>query len=275
MRAIRILALDLDGTILRSDYSISSRTRNAVKHAAESGLTIALIAGRAPPDMDRFSRLLGLHQKRGYLVSNNGAIIQESRTGEIVHETRMEAKTALAICDLADAEGFPVQMYEDEIMYISRRSEYSDCDQRLTGVRQVVVENFRAMVKEGCYKLIIPGHSAILAHVENIVRTFLGETITLFTSRPNFLEILPQDTNKGTSLAKIAEIMGVSAEETMAIGNSMHDAAMIRKAGIGVAMANADPRLKSIAAMVTELTNDEDGAAQFIETYFRDGGSKQ
>jgi len=272
MKPIRILAMDLDDTLLCSDLSISRRTRNAIHRAGEAGATVVLSSGRVSGAMDQFSRMLELHERPGYLVSNNGALIQESHTGAIVHESRMDAPTALAVCDLAHAEGFPVQMYEDDLMYISRRNEYSDYDQRLTGIRQVVVENFRAMVKEGCYKLIIPGDPMILSHLEKIVRTFMGDTITLFTSRPYFLEVLPRNTNKGTALAKIAEILGASAEETMAIGDSMNDEAMIRWAGIGVAMANGDERLKIIADVVTSSSNDNDGVAEVIEKYFSDKG---
>jgi hypothetical protein len=130
------------------------------------------------------------------------------------------------------------------------------------------------MVNEGCYKLIIPGDPEILAHVESIIRSYLGEKITLFTSRPYFLEIMSRDTNKGAALAKIAEILGVDAEEALAIGDSMNDEAMIRWAGIGVAMANADERIKNIANHVSDYSNDEDGVAEVIEKYFFGKGNQ-
>jgi len=264
----RLLALDLDDTLLRSDLSISYRTRNVIKHIEQTGVVIVLASGRIPEAMYQFSRLLGLHKKPGYLICNNGALIQESLTGQIVYETRIDALTALAVCDLAHAEGFPVQMYDDDIMYVSRQNEYSGYDQKLTGLRQVVVENFRAMVGAGCHKLIIPGDPMLLSPLESLIRSYLGTEITLFTSRPYFLEIMPKDTNKGTALAKVAELVGVSAEETMAIGDSLNDEAMIRWAGMGVAMANADERVKDIAKLVTDRTNNDDGVAELIENYF-------
>ena len=268
MTPIRILAMDLDDTLLRSNLSISKRTKNAINRTMAAGVTIVLSSGRISYTMERFSRFLGLHEKPAYIVSNNGALIQESHTGNIVHESRMDERTALAVCDLAEAEGFPVQMYDNDVMYISRRNEYSDRDQERTGIRQVVVENFRAMVKDGCHKLIIPGDPALIPNMEKIIRTYMGDTITVFTSRPYFLEVLPKNTDKGTSLIRIAEILGVSAKETMAIGDSMNDEAMIRWAGIGVAMANSDERIKSIADVVTDYTNDDDGVAEVIEKYF-------
>jgi len=268
MMPIRILALDIDDTLLRSDLSISYKTRHAIKSTEEAGVTVVLASGRIPEAMDHCSRLLGLHKRPGYLVSNNGAIIQESHTGKTVYETRMDQETALAVCDLADAEDFPVQMYDGDIMFVSRENEYSGMDLRYIGIRQVVVQNFRAMVNEGCYKLIIPGDPQILQAIEKLIRVYLGKKITLFTSRPYILELIPKDTDKGTALAKIAEIHRVSASEVMAIGDSMNDEAMIRWAGVGVAMANADDRIKDIAKIVTDRTNDEDGVAEIIEKYF-------
>ncbi|MCL2318874.1 MAG: Cof-type HAD-IIB family hydrolase [Treponema sp.] len=264
---IRLLALDLDDTLLRSDLSISHRTRKAIKRVLAAGITVVLASGRIPQAMDRFSRLLGLDKRASYLISNNGALVQESQTGNIVHEARLEPRMALAVYNLADAEGFAVQMYEGGTMYVSRKNEYSTIDQKLTGLHQVVVENFRDLIGKGCYKLIIPGDPMLLVPLESLLRTYLGKYITLFTSRPYFLEIIPPATDKGTALAKIAEILGVKADETMAIGDSMNDEAMIRWAGTGVAMANADDRIKSIADLVAEHTNEEDGVAEIIDRY--------
>ena len=268
MNKLRILALDLDDTLLRSDLSISAHTRNVIRSTEEIGLTIVLTSGRIPETMDRYVRFLGLHERPGYLISNNGSLITESHTETIVHEELVDQQTLLAICDLADSEGFPLQMYADNITYISRKNEYSDMDEQLTGLRQVVVENFRDLAGFGCHKLIIPGEPVHLANVEKIIRSSLGENISIFTSRKYFLQISPGETNKGTALAKIAGILSVSADETMAIGDSMNDEAMIRWAGIGVAMANGSEQLKSIANIVSEKTNDQDGVAQIIEEYF-------
>ncbi|MDR2477922.1 MAG: Cof-type HAD-IIB family hydrolase [Treponema sp.] len=267
MNPVRLLALDLDDTLLRSDLTISYRTRNAIKRAESAGVTVVLASGRIPAAMEQFAKLLGMHRRPGFLICNNGTIIQESHTGNITHEVRLEAGNALIAFDLADAEGFPVQIYEDDIMYVSRRNEFTEYDQKLTGLRQVVVENFRAMVRGGCHKLLIPGDPALLNPLEKLVRAYLGDDITLFTSKPYFLEILPSRTDKGSALAKIAGFLGVKREETLAIGDSMNDEAMLRWAGTGVAMANGDERIKNIAALVTERTNDDDGVAEIIENY--------
>jgi Cof subfamily protein (haloacid dehalogenase superfamily) len=267
MGKFRLVALDLDDTLLRSDLSISFRTRNAIRRAMQEGVSIALASGRVPQALDSFAKILGLHKKDGYLICSNGTIITESHTGKIVYETWVPVNAALAAFDLADAEGFPVQLYDNDVMYISRRNEYTSYDQKLTGLRQVVVSNFRSMVEAGAHKLIIPGDPMILKPLEDILRTYLDTEISLFTSKPYFLEILPPNVDKGSALAFIAEKLNVPREEVFAIGDSMNDEAMLRWAGCGVAMANSDLRIKNIAALITEHSNDDDGVAEVIERY--------
>ena len=259
--------MDMDDTLLRSDFTISYRTRNAIKKAESLGVTVVLASGRSPEEMDKFSKILGLHKHPGYLVSDNGALIQESNTGKTVHEARIEPDIALTVCDLAGAEGFPVQALGNNVMYITRKTEYSDYDQKLTGVRQEVVENFRTVIGDGCHKLIVPGDPMLLSPLESLLQTYLDNDITLFSGRPYYLEILPPQTNKGAAVSKIAEILGVKREEVLAIGDSGTDEAMILWAGLGVCMINGDERIKSVARLITENSNDDDGVADIIDRY--------
>ena len=271
MNGIRLLALDLDDTLLRRDLSISYRTRRVLKKAEASGITVVLASGRAPLAMERYARELDLHKRPGFLVCNNGTTIQKSDSGEFVYEARLPADAALAVYDLVDAEGLPVQVYEDDIIYVSRRNEFADQDQKLTGFRQVVVENFRAMIAAGRQKLVIPGDPMLLRPLEIILKTYIGDRVTIFTSKPYFLEILPPATGKGEALAIVAAQLGVKREEILAVGDSMNDESMIRWAGVGVAMRNGDERIKAIAAFVTARTNEEDGVADLVERHLLGG----
>jgi Cof subfamily protein (haloacid dehalogenase superfamily) len=238
-----------------------------IKKAEAAGVTVVLASGRIPAAMERYTAFLGMHKKPGYLICNNGALIQESHAGNIIYEASIAAETALFAFSLADAEGFAVQIYEKDIMYVSRHNEFTGYDQKLTGLRQVVVEKFQTMLEGGCHKLLIPGDPALLVPLQSLFRTYLGDEVTLFTSKPYFLEILPASTDKGTALEKVAGFLGIPREEALAIGDSMNDEAMIRWAGVGVAMVNGDERIKSIADVVTERTNDDDGVAEIIEKY--------
>ena len=267
MSVVRLLALDLDDTLLRSDLTISYRTRNAIKKAEAAGVTVVLATGRIPAAMEQYIKFLGMHKKPGYLICNNGTLILESHAGNVIYETGISADIALFAYKLADAEGFAVQLYEKDVMYVSRHNEFTGYDKKLTGLRQVVVKDFRKMLGGGCHKLLIPGDPMLLAPLQKLFCNYLGDEVTLFTSKPYFLEILPARTDKGTALEKVAGFLGIPQEETLAIGDSMNDEAMIRWAGVGVAMINSDERIKNIADVVTEKTNDEDGVAEIIEKY--------
>ncbi|HON12933.1 MAG TPA: Cof-type HAD-IIB family hydrolase [Treponema sp.] len=271
MNEITLLALDLDDTLLREDLTISFHTKNILKRVEEAGIIVVLASGRSPKAMERYARDLGLHKRPGYLVCNNGTTIQESHTGTIVKEFFLPIEASLAVFDLVDAEGFPVQIYEDGTIYVSRRNEYADIDQKLTGLRQVVVDNFRSFLAAGAQKMVIPGDPALLKPLEVLLKTFIGDRVTIFTSKPYFLEILPPATGKGEALAVVAQMLGIDRNQVMAIGDSMNDESMIRWAGYGVAMLNGDPRIKAIAKAVTGRTNEEDGVADFVEQHLLKG----
>jgi Cof subfamily protein (haloacid dehalogenase superfamily) len=266
MTPVRLLALDLDDTLLRSDLSISFRTRNAIRKAVAQGVTVVLASSRAPAAMEHVSGLLGLTKKTGYLIANNGTIVQECRTGELIQDIKIPSAAALLIFDMADAEGFAVQIYDDDIMYISRSNEFAEYDQKITGLRQVVVENFRSMVASGCHKMLIPGDPMILSPLAHLLSSYADEA-AIYTSKPYLLEVLPPGADKGSALALVAEKLSIPREAVLAVGDSMNDEAMLRWAGYPVAMINADERIKEIAALVTEKTNDEDGVAEVIEKY--------
>jgi len=272
MIPVRLLALDMDDTLLRSDFSISFRTRNAIRKAEARGVTVVLASTRTPAVLGHYADILGLNKRSGYLIANNGTVIQNSRSGEIIFEQMIPAEDALLVFDMADAEGFSVQIYEDDILYISRTNEFSEYNEKITGLRQVVVDNFRSMITSGCHKLLIPGDPMILKPLAELLQN-IADGVAVYTSKPYRLEILPSGIDKGNALRLISEKCSIPREAVMAVGDSMNDESMLRWAGYPVAMINADPKLKEIAALVTEKSNDEDGVADIIERFILGGES--
>lgn len=271
MNDIRLLALDLDDTLLRDDLTISFHARSVLRKAEAAGVVVVLASGRAPRAMERYARELDLHRRPGYLICNNGVTVLESQSGAVVYDGKLPTAAALAVYDLVDAEGLPVQVYDDDAIYVSRRNEFADQDQKLTGMRQVVVENFRAMLAAGTRKLVIPGDPMMLRPLETLLKNILGGEAVIFTSKPYFLEILPPDSGKGEALALVADRLGIGKNQVMAVGDSMNDESMLRWAGWGVAMANADPRIKALAAFVSPRSNEADGVADLVERYLLGG----
>ncbi|MCL1928021.1 MAG: Cof-type HAD-IIB family hydrolase [Treponema sp.] len=256
----------MDDTLLRSDLSISYRTRNAIRKAEARGVMVVLASTRAPSVLEHFSGILGLNKKPGYLIANNGTVIQESQTGEILFEQMIPADAALLVFDMADAEGFAVQIFDEDTLYVSRYNEFSEYDKKITGLRQVVVDNFRSMIASGCHKLLIPGDPITLKPLAQLLEN-LTDGVKIHACKPYRLEALPAGADKGNALRLIAEKCSIPRDAVLAVGDSMNDESMLRWAGYPVAMNNADSKLKEIAALVTEKSNDEDGVAEMIERY--------
>ncbi|MDR2658483.1 MAG: Cof-type HAD-IIB family hydrolase [Spirochaetaceae bacterium] len=271
MEAIRLIALDLDDTLLRTDLSISFRTRKAIKRCIAAGIKVVLASGRTYKSMSHYAKLLSLQKDNSCLICGNGALIQETGTGRIIDQVILPPKPALAAFDMADAEGFAVQIHEDDVVYVSRMNEFAIYEKKLTGVNQTIPDNFREMITKDCHKLVIPGDPMLLRQLEVILRNFVGDEVTIFTSKPYYLEILPPATDKGTALAKVAARLGIERGAVMAAGDSMNDEAMIRWAGLGIAMCNGDERIKKAAQLITGTSNDEDGLARVIEQYVLKG----
>lgn len=268
---VSLLALDLDDTLLRADLSFSRHTKLVLKRAEDLGLTLVLASGRAPAAMERYARDLGMHKKPGYMVANNGTSIHKTDTGEVVYDRTVPVGPALVVYDLATAEGLPVQIYDGDTIYVSCRNEYADQDQKLTGLRQVYVENFRSMLAKGQRKMVIPGDPILLRPFERILKNTVGELVTIFTSKPYFLEVLPPNSGKGEALAEVSRLLGIPRSRIMAVGDSMNDESMLRWAGWGVAMRNSEDRVKALASFTSEFDNEEEGVAELVRRYILDG----
>jgi Cof subfamily protein (haloacid dehalogenase superfamily) len=268
MLNIKLIAFDLDDTLFRSDLTISAKTRAVFKKAASLGIVPVLASGRVPDGLLDTVKALGLNKMHGYLICGNGTVIIDSSSGDIIDEATLPTNTALEAFNLIDAEGFSVQIYGENCIIVSRKSEFSDADHKLTGLRQFIPKDFRAaLVEKRTHKMVIPADPTLLKPLEEILRNVMGDSITLFTSKPYFLEIMPPSCDKGTALARVAGRLGFSRDEVLAAGDSMNDEAMIRWAGHGLCMKNGNDRVKKIARYITEKTNDEDGLADFIERY--------
>jgi Cof subfamily protein (haloacid dehalogenase superfamily) len=267
---IKLIAMDLDDTLFRSDLTISFWSRRVLARAARKGVEIVPATGRTPQSIMNFAKKYKFDRYVHYYIAENGAIILNAQ-GQEIERSLIPPETALSVYKLADAEGFSVQKYAGDTIFISRRNEFTDYDQKLTGLKQIIEKDFAKLLDTGCTKLLIPGDPMTLKPLESILKTYLGSDATVFTSKPYFLEILPPNCNKGTALAKITDVADISREETMAFGDSMNDEAMVRWAGIGVAMKNGEEAIKKAAHLVTGETNNDDGVARTIYRYVLKG----
>jgi len=265
---VGIIAMDLDDTLLRHDLTISDRTVDTLREAAARGIKIMLASGRAPNAMYPYAERIGIDKTPSFIIANNGSQIIASDTRTIVKETFLPTEIALEAFRLTEAAGLSCHVYEDAIIHVSKETEYSERDWKLSGLKPIVPDDYEALLRKGVYKLVIPGDPEFIVPVESEFKVEFAGKATVFVSKPYFLEVLPFESGKGESLKEIAEgMLGIPRERVMAFGDSMNDESMIRYAGQSVAMKNSREEILGLGRHVTDLTNDEDGIADFIEKY--------
>ena len=258
MTAVRLVATDLDGTLVRSDGSISSRTTAAVRAAQDAGITVVAVTGRPPRWMTEVGHVLG----DGLAICANGAFVIDLRSLEIVRSFPMESAVAYdvarALRAVVPGAVFAVesgQAFGHEPTYPARWPTPGD----------TVVAELERLLEAPVNKLLAragdldPDEFLDLAH---------GAVASLATvthsSNDGLVEISAAGVTKASTLAVLCEELGVDPSETVAFGDMPNDLPMLTWAGRGIAVANAHPAVLAAAEEVT-ASNDDDGVAVVLE----------
>lgn len=277
MKDIKLVALDLDGTLFDNSSRISKRNLTAIRSITDKGIHVVISTGR-PFEGIPFDQIKGTGIN--YAITANGSGIYEISTGKCLYENAMDEELVTPILNFLltrdihmDAfiggKGYtPVQCVEtaQKLTVPSSIKNYIITTRtRLDNILQFIHENQLKVQKMTLN--FYPAADGTLIDRET-VRKFLvsNPSITTVCGGYNNLEFTRADANKGVGLRKLTEILGVNPDATMAIGDTENDLAIIEAAGIGVAMGNATDAVKARADYVT-TTNTKDGVAAAIEHF--------
>ena len=277
MKDIKLVALDLDGTLFDNSSRISKRNLSAIRSITDKGIHVVISTGR-PFEGIPFDQIKGTGIN--YAITANGSGIYEISTGKCLYENAMDEELVTPILNFLltrdihmDAfiggKGYtPIQCVEtaQKLTVPSSIKNYIITTRtRLDNILQFIHENQLKVQKMTLN--FYPAADGTLIDRET-VRKFLvsNPSITTVCGGYNNLEFTRADANKGVGLRKLAEILGVNPDATMAIGDTENDLAIIEAAGIGVAMGNATDAVKARADYVT-TTNTKDGVAAAIEHF--------
>jgi Cof subfamily protein (haloacid dehalogenase superfamily) len=261
---LRLIATDLDGTLLLPDKTVSPRNRQALAAAIELGIEIVIATARPPFSTRLFAESAGV---TGHAICANGAMLYDLRaqsivrhhaadpdmTSTLIHQLRSRLP-GVCFAAVQEAEFSSEPAYAATIRYEDHGRQ----------IEEMIVCDALEFTRKPITKLIIRhpeiAPADLLPHVQDLT---IGGLQPTFSGAP-FLEIVAEGVNKGTGLAALCEHLGIPAESVVAFGDAQNDAAMLEWAGHGVAMANAFPDALAVANEVT-LTNVEDGVAVVIE----------
>lgn len=263
----KVLVLDIDGTLTNSQKEISEETKRGIQETLKRGHKVILASGRPTPGMRRYEEELELEKYGGYLLSFNGGRIVECRTGEVVYQRTLPLSIIPGLYQFAKNHGCGLVTYlGDKVISAFEPDEYILLEARLNGMEVKVVENFKDYVDFEINKCLMTAPAREAEVFEKELAVKYGDYLSVYRSEPFFIEIMPKNVDKATSLDHMLETIGLKREDTICCGDGFNDISMIRYAGVGVAMGNAQPSVKEAADYIT-ATNDEDGLVQVMEKF--------
>ena len=268
---IRLIAADLDDTLLDADSDLTPHTLTALRAAMATGCGVALSSGRMLEAMLPFARRIGVNAP---MLLYNGAMLYDHNAESTLWAARIPWKTALGIARLTERMGLYIQLYPGKGYYCSEVTAHTAAYARQIHVEATPVhmpmsawlERNRADMQ----KMLIIDTPEGADVAQAALREAFGTGASFLKSKAHYVEIAPLGVDKGRSLARLAELLGLSADEVMAFGDGQNDVPMLQYARFGYAMANACPQALACTAHVAP-PNTDDGVARVIEEHLARG----
>jgi Cof subfamily protein (haloacid dehalogenase superfamily) len=262
-RTIRLVAMDLDGTLVVGGHHIPPRCAEAIAEARRRGVHIVLATGRMHHSAVDFAEQLDLGDEP--IISYNGAMVRRARSSELILHDPLSAELTREILDYCIASRAHIHYYVDDVMYVLKVDHWARRYLARTGSVPVPVGDVRRLPKQEPTKiLIIDDPDRAERYLEEARRLFAGRAYVT-RSLPEYIEFLSLDASKGRALRAVAEHLGVPLEETLGLGDMINDQPLIEEAGIGVAMHHSPESVRQVADYVTGP--GDEGVAEAIEKF--------
>ncbi|WP_433943677.1 Cof-type HAD-IIB family hydrolase [Paenibacillus sp. SN-8-1] len=260
----KLIALDVDGTLLDDNHVLTSATAETIKRVAAQGTEIVLCTGRAPLSCIPFMESMGLG---GYVITHNGAATVDVTTREIVHEFSVEPSALEPYIDYCRKNGVHFDVNTTYGIYVDKLDEIGP--DVLDMYHKFLIEplDLPAWVdfSEPIVKMTASGLTDTMNKVEADWNLWTHE-LNMLRSGDYFIDLMHPEASKGNALKQLAKQRGIPAEQVMAIGNFYNDITMLTFAGLGIAMDNSPLEVKAAAQDVT-ASNNEEGVRLALEKY--------
>ena len=259
----RLVATDMDGTMLNAESEITPHTKETIHKAIEKGVVFTLCTGRALRGVKKYIDRLNLDE---YVITNNGAVIVHSRTGEIMYNRIMDREEARRVYDIAVEKGAMFILWSQNRLYASEIGEKSRFYENITSAKAAPIEDFEQLLADGITKMLWYEDLEWLDKRIEELKEENFQATTFVKSRPFFMEFFSNKASKAIAMEKLGEKYGITRDAMIAIGDQTNDLPMIEYAGLGVAMGNAVDAVKEKADYITD-TNTEEGMAKVLEKF--------
>jgi len=268
---IKMIALDMDNTLLMPDRTLSARNTNILRKLHSSGKIIVLTTGRPLPNVTPFISQLGLDKPDDYVILFNGAVVKNIHSSKNILDNHFNLSDVNEVFNLIHNIHLSVDIVTPDQVYSIKNFGKSGYVNLIGSLLPYSEKKLSELPKDLTFnKFVVCAEEMNLNYLENILQhtPILTKNITFVRSRRTLLEFVPYGVSKGIALSKLLKNLSLSADNLMAFGDEANDYSMLSLARVAVAMDNAIPTIKNVANNVTK-SNKQDGVAVFLENYFK------
>ena len=269
---VKLIAIDMDGTLLNNKKETEPEQKKALKDAIEKGIHVVLCTGRPLFGTLPLYRELDLGEANEYIIVNNGCSTHETKGYSLIDYKELEPVEIQELFELGKNHNMDFTVFnEDKFFFISRNGEtpnehtLRDSTLVYTPITEISLEE-AASRKYTIFKSMYIGNSEILDNFEKLLTEDVRKKYNFTRSQENILEAMPSEADKGKAVRRLAEKLEIRKSEIMAIGDGNNDVEMLEYAGISVAMGNATEAAKKASKYETD-TNENNGVAKAIYKY--------
>lgn len=264
-----VLALDLDGTLTDSKKRISERTKESIDKFIAAGGTVALASGRPTFGVMPVAKILELDKKGGYILSYNGGCFLDCKNNKQLFMKELTHEYLPILEKQAKDFGINLMTYNGDKAYaLDIDEQYYMIEININHFIRVKADPLTPQITFPIIKCLMTADGDYLAKVEKEMKKYWEGKLNIVRSEPYFLEVTEVGIDKASTITNMVKKLGKSVDNLICCGDGFNDLSMIRAAGIGVAMANAQERVRAAADYITK-SNDEDGIVDVVENLFK------
>ncbi|EHJ56850.1 cof-like hydrolase [Streptococcus urinalis FB127-CNA-2] len=265
--SIKLVAVDIDGTLINDDRKITDDVLSAVKDAKKAGVKVMLATGRPIAGVEQLLYELDLKDEGDYVITFNGSLVQDTATGEEIVKETMTYEDYLDIEFLSRKLGLHMHAITKEGIYTANRDigKYTIHEATLVNM-PVYYRTPEEMASKDIVKMMMIDEPDVLDKAIKLIPKEFYDKYNIVKSTPFYLEFMAKQVSKGNAIKHLAERLSIDMSETMAIGDAENDRAMLEVVGNPVVMENGTPEIKEIAKYITK-SNNESGVAYAIRKW--------
>ncbi len=263
----KLVALDMDGTLLNSQGKISEKTKQTITAAREKGIVVVLASGRPLEGMTDALNELNMTSNDDYVLCYNGSLVQRVESQSVIRSQLLLGSDAKNIASLSHDFGVHVHGFSRRQGLITpENNHYTQHEATINGLDITEIDFAELDNNEEILKVMMIDEPELLSKAIAQLPAALYDQYTIVQSAPFFLEFMNKNSNKGAGVKALAEHLGIDASEVICMGDAGNDHHMLEYAGLGIAMGNATDDTKAIANYITDSNND-DGVAKAIDKF--------